>query len=123
MTVEHNRSRNGVLTLQNLSEVLQQPTDMPDHFDEILNLSEVLQQPTDMPDHFDEILNLSEVLQQPTIFGCLFLHKYTLDGSVCVTEYVWGTCVDLRPGYLFIIRTLAEVEGIKPANCRLLLPT
>ena len=38
--------------IPNLCEVLQQPTDMPDHCDEILSLPEVLQQPTDMPDHF-----------------------------------------------------------------------
>jgi hypothetical protein len=50
----------------NLSEDLQQPTDIPDHSDERLNLSEALQQPADMPGHFDERLSLSEVLQQPT---------------------------------------------------------
>jgi hypothetical protein len=38
--------------IPNLSEVLQQSTDMPDHCDEILSLPEVLQQPTDMTDHF-----------------------------------------------------------------------
>ena len=26
---------------------------------------------------------------------------YTCDGSGCVTEYVWGTCVELSPGYLY----------------------
>ncbi len=51
-------------------------------------------------------------------FDFLFLHKYTWDGSGCVTEYVWSTCVDLRPGYLHLKRTLTDVERIKPANCR-----
>ncbi len=26
------------------------------------------------------------------------LHQYTCDGSGCVTQYVWDTCVDLSPG-------------------------
>ncbi len=51
-------------------------------------------------------------------FDFLFLHKYTWDGSGCVTEYVWGTCVDLSLGYLYPKRTLADVEIIKPANGR-----
>ncbi len=41
-----------------------------------------------------------------------------IDVSGCVTEYVWGTCVDLSPGYLYLNRTLPEVESIKTANCR-----
>ncbi len=30
--------------------------------------------------------------------GFLFLQQYTFEGSGGVTECVWGTCVDLRPG-------------------------
>ncbi len=44
------------------------------------------------------------------VFGCLFLHKYTCDGSGCETEYVWGTCVDLIRAYFYHWRTLPEVE-------------
>ena len=51
-------------------------------------------------------------------FGCLFLHKYTWYASGCETEYVWGTCVDLIPAYLYHWRTLAEVESIKAVKCR-----
>ncbi len=36
-----------------------------------------------------------------------------------MTEYVWGTCVDLRPGDLYDCGSLAEVESIKPLKCRL----
>jgi hypothetical protein len=46
------------------------------------------------------------------------LDKYTCDGSGCVTEYVWGTCVDLSPGYLYDCRSLEEGESIKPVKCR-----
>ena len=35
-----------------------------------------------------------------------------------MTEHVWGTCVDLSPGYLYDCRSLAEVESIKPVKCR-----
>ena len=36
-----------------------------------------------------------------------------------MTDYVWGTCVDLSPGDLYDCRSLAEVESIKPLKCRL----
>ena len=52
------------------------------------------------------------------VSGCLFLHKYTYDGSGCETEYVCGTCVDLIPAYLYDSRTLAEVERTKVVKCR-----
>jgi hypothetical protein len=32
---------------------------------------------------------------------------------------VWGTCVDLYRGYLYVCRSLAEVESIKAAKSRL----
>ena len=35
-----------------------------------------------------------------------------------MTEYVWGTCVDLTPGYLCDGWSVAEVESIKPLKCR-----
>jgi hypothetical protein len=35
-------------------------------------------------------------------FDLLFVHKYTCHGSGCETECVWGTCVDLIPGYLYV---------------------
>ena len=47
-----------------------------------------------------------------------YLHKYTCDGRGCVTDYVWGTCVELIPGYLSDCRSLAEVESIKQLKCR-----
>ena len=47
------------------------------------------------------------------------LHKYTFQGSGCETECVWGTCVDLILGYLDVCSSLAEVESIKAAKCRL----
>jgi hypothetical protein len=46
-------------------------------------------------------------------------YLYTLENSACLIEYVWSTCVDLRPGYLTLNWTLEEVESIKLANCRL----
>ena len=49
----------------------------------------------------------------------LFLHKYTWEGCGCETECVWGTCVDLIPGYLYVCSSLAEVESIKAAKSRL----
>ena len=52
------------------------------------------------------------------MFDCPHLHKYTCDGSGCVTEHVWGACVDLSPGYLYDCRSLAEVESIQPLKCR-----
>ncbi len=51
-------------------------------------------------------------------FEFLFLEKCTLEDSGCVTEYVWGTCVDLSPGCVCHYITLAEVESIKPEKCR-----
>ena len=51
------------------------------------------------------------------VVGCPYLHKYTCDGSGCVTEYVWGTCVDLSPGYVSDCRSLAEVDRINPLKC------
>ena len=51
-------------------------------------------------------------------FDCPHLDRYTCDGSGCVTDYVWGTCVDLSPGYLCDYRSLAEVESITPLKCR-----
>ncbi len=48
------------------------------------------------------------------VFDCPHLHKYTCDDSGCVTEYVWGICVELCPGYLYDCRTSVEVESIKP---------
>ena len=53
------------------------------------------------------------------VFDCPYLDKYTCDGSACVTEYVWGTCVDLRPGYLCDCRSVAQLERINPLKCRL----
>ena len=35
-----------------------------------------------------------------------------------MTEYVWGTCVDLTPGYLCDGWSVADVESIKPLKCR-----
>ena len=35
-------------------------------------------------------------------FDDLLLHKYTWEGSGCETECVWGTCVDLIPGYVYV---------------------
>jgi hypothetical protein len=32
---------------------------------------------------------------------------------------MWGTCVDLTPGYLGVCRSLAEVDSIKAAKRRL----
>ena len=55
------------------------------------------------------------------VVGCLMLRKYTWYASGCETEYVWGTCVDLIPAYLYHWRTLAEVESIKAVKCRVLL--
>ena len=52
-------------------------------------------------------------------FDLLLLHKYTFDGSGCETQCVWGTCVDLSPGYLYVCSSLAEVESIKAAKRRL----
>ncbi len=46
------------------------------------------------------------------IFGCLFLHKDTYDGSGCQTEYVCCICVDLNPAKLSDSSTVAEVESI-----------
>ena len=33
------------------------------------------------------------------VFDWTYLHKYTFDVSGGVTEYVWGACVELIPGY------------------------
>ena len=35
-----------------------------------------------------------------------------------MTEYVWGTCVDLSLGYLYDCRSLEEVESIKSVKGR-----
>ena len=48
----------------------------------------------------------------------LFLHKYAWEGSGCETECVWGTCVDLSPGYLYHSSCWVEVESIKAATRR-----
>jgi hypothetical protein len=53
------------------------------------------------------------------ISDLLFGHKYTWKGSGCETECVWGTCVDLIPGYLYVCSSLAEVESTKAAKSRL----
>ena len=53
------------------------------------------------------------------ISDLLFPHKYTWEGSGCGTECVWGTCVDLIPGYFYVCSSLAEVESIKAAKSRL----
>jgi hypothetical protein len=34
------------------------------------------------------------------------------------TEHVWGTCVDVTPGYLCDGWSVAEVESIKALKCR-----
>ena len=52
-------------------------------------------------------------------FDLLLLHKYACDGSDCETECVWGTCVDMGQGYLYVCSSLAEVESIKAAKSRL----
>ena len=52
------------------------------------------------------------------VFVCPHLDQHTCDGSGCVTEYVWGTYVDLRPGYLCDCRSVAEVDSIAPLKCR-----
>ena len=52
------------------------------------------------------------------IFGCLFLHKDTYDGSGCQTEYVCCICVDLNPAQLSDSSTVAEVESITSVKCR-----
>jgi hypothetical protein len=57
----------------------------------------------------------------PVIFGCLFLHQYTWDGSGCQTECVWGTCLEWNPAYLYHSRTLAEVESTISKKCRVRL--
>jgi hypothetical protein len=36
----------------------------------------------------------------------------------CETKYMWGTCVDLIPAYLYHWRTLAEVDSIKQEKCQ-----
>ena len=62
--------------------------------------------------NFNGLLHFEEALEDTTVFQkeCFpLLHKYTCDGSGCVTEYVWGTCVDLSPGYLYDCRSLSEV--------------
>ena len=55
------------------------------------------------------------------IFGCLFLHQYTWDGSGCQTECVWGTCLEWNPAYLYHSRTLAEVQSTISKKCRVRL--
>ena len=35
-------------------------------------------------------------------FDLLFVHKYTCHGSGGETECVWGTSVDLIPGYVYV---------------------
>ena len=52
-------------------------------------------------------------------FDLLLLHKYTWEGSGCETEWVWGTCVDLSPGYLGVCSSWAEVDSITTAKSRL----
>ena len=39
--------------------------------------------------------------------------------SCTETECVWGTCVDLSPGYLYVCSSLAEVDSIKAAKRQL----
>ena len=34
-------------------------------------------------------------------------------------DYVWGTCVDMRPGYLCDDWSVAQLESINPLKCRL----
>ncbi len=60
----------------------------------------------------------SECTRNLAVFGCPYPHKYTCDGSGCVTEYVWGTSVELSPGYFSDCRSSAEVETITPLECR-----
>ena len=57
------------------------------------------------------------------VFDCPYLDKCTCDGSGCVTEYVGGTCVDMRPGYLCDYRSVSEVENINPLKCRVRVNT
>jgi hypothetical protein len=49
-------------------------------------------------------------------FDLLFLHKYTWEGSSYETECVWGTCVDLIPGYLHVSSCWAGVERHKSSE-------
>ena len=44
------------------------------------------------------------------------LDKYTCDGSSWETEYVWGTCVQQNPKYLYDSSSLAQVKSIKPVE-------
>ncbi len=53
-----------------------------------------------------------------SIFDSLFVHKYTCDGGGCVTQYAWGTCVDLSPGYLYDGGAFTEVESIQAVKSR-----
>ncbi len=45
-------------------------------------------------------------------------NKISCDVGGCVTQYVWGSCVDLSPGYLYDWRSLVEVESINLVRCR-----
>ena len=52
-------------------------------------------------------------------FDLQFVHKYPCNGSGYETECVWGTCVDLIPGYLYIYSQWEEVESMKTSKSRL----
>ena len=83
----------------------------PEYLYDCRSLAEVESIPTEMSSPCLLTWNLA-------VFDCPHLHKYRCDGSGCVTEYVWGTCVDLTPGYLCDCRSVADVESIKPLKCR-----
>ena len=75
-----------------------------------------------------EVESIKAVTFRVLLYNCEFqrflgAYVYTsthmmYDGSGCETEYVWGTCLDLIPAYLYHCSTFAEVESIKVVQNR-----